>query len=145
MTTPAQSTQARIADVVARADAPLSSQEREEALNEIIDLCQEVPDQTSQMLRHTFLFLIAAEPSLLAEGRFSNFLAEHIEPEDFTELKWESPDRVITFCEVLYTLRVPAGQKFEPPVFAAGKYTVRVGDPERNEWRENKGMEAVLL
>jgi hypothetical protein len=56
------------------------------------------------MLRHTFLFLIAAEPSLLAEGRFSNFLAEHIEPEDFTELKWESPDRVITFCEVLYTL-----------------------------------------
>ncbi len=38
-----------------------------------------------------------------------------------------------------YTLRIK-GNEFRPPVFAKGKYTVRVGEPDQNRWREFKGL-----
>jgi len=43
--------------------------------------------------------------------------------------------------EVLYALRVPA-IGFRPPVFAPGKYTLRVSEPERGKAKELKGIVA---
>ncbi len=43
--------------------------------------------------------------------------------------------------EVVYTLRAP-GPSWQPFVFAAGKYTVRISDPESGRAAELKGLEA---
>jgi phosphodiesterase/alkaline phosphatase D-like protein len=42
---------------------------------------------------------------------------------------------------VVYTLRI-AGRSFRPHVFAPGRYTVRVGEPETGRSRELRGLEA---
>jgi alkaline phosphatase D len=42
---------------------------------------------------------------------------------------------------VEYTLRIK-GQKFRPPVFEKGKYTVRVGEPDLDRWQEFKGVKS---
>jgi hypothetical protein len=44
--------------------------------------------------------------------------------------------------EIVYALRL-AGQKFQPHVFAPGKYTVKVGDPDAERWKELSGLEAA--
>lgn len=44
-----------------------------------------------------------------------------------------------TTNEIEYTLRIK-GQQFRPPVFQKGKYTVRVGEPDRDIWKEIKGI-----
>jgi alkaline phosphatase D len=44
--------------------------------------------------------------------------------------------------EVVYTLRVPA-RGFRPMVFAPGKYTVRVSDPDTGKSKKMKGVEAT--
>jgi alkaline phosphatase D len=43
--------------------------------------------------------------------------------------------------EIVYTLRI-AGQSWRPPVFAPGKYTVKVSDPEAGRERVVKGVAA---
>ncbi|MDQ3684021.1 MAG: alkaline phosphatase D family protein [Acidobacteriota bacterium] len=43
--------------------------------------------------------------------------------------------------EAVYTLRI-AGRSFQPHVFTAGKYTVRISEPETNWLKEIKGIEA---
>ncbi|MPR36001.1 alkaline phosphatase D family protein [Salmonirosea aquatica] len=44
-----------------------------------------------------------------------------------------------TTNEIEYTLRIK-GNSFRPPVFEKGKYTVRVGEPDRDVWKEFKGI-----
>jgi hypothetical protein len=44
--------------------------------------------------------------------------------------------------EVLYTLRAP-GEEFQPPVFAMGRYSVRVSDPESGKQRQFKDIAAA--
>ena len=44
-----------------------------------------------------------------------------------------------TTNEIEYTLRIK-GKQFRPPVFQKGKYTVRVGEPDREVWKEFKGV-----
>jgi hypothetical protein len=44
--------------------------------------------------------------------------------------------------EMVYALRI-AGSSFQPHVFAAGKYTVRIGDPEADRWKELTGLTAT--
>jgi hypothetical protein len=39
--------------------------------------------------------------------------------------------------EVVYTRRV-TGESFEPPVFAPGEYTLRIGEPGTNDVVERK-------
>ena len=43
--------------------------------------------------------------------------------------------------EVVYTLRLP-GQEFQPKVFAPGLYTVRVGEPDSQDWMSFADIEA---
>ncbi len=44
-----------------------------------------------------------------------------------------------TTNEIEYTLRLK-GTSFRPPIFEKGKYTVRVGEPDRETWKEFKGV-----
>ena len=44
--------------------------------------------------------------------------------------------------ELVYALR-PAQAEFQPPVFAAGRYTLLVSDPESGRNREIKDLEAI--
>lgn len=43
--------------------------------------------------------------------------------------------------KIEYTLRIQ-GSEFRPPIFTEGKYTLRVGDPDRALWKEFKGLRA---
>lgn len=45
--------------------------------------------------------------------------------------------------ELVYTLRI-RGRQFQPKVFAAGMYTVRVSEPESGRSKETKGIEATV-
>ncbi|HXG11612.1 MAG TPA: alkaline phosphatase D family protein [Gemmataceae bacterium] len=44
--------------------------------------------------------------------------------------------------EIVYTLRI-AGRRFQPGVFAPGRYTIKVSYPETGQGKEFKGVEAV--
>ncbi|RFT15696.1 MAG: hypothetical protein OP8BY_0071 [Candidatus Saccharicenans subterraneus] len=44
--------------------------------------------------------------------------------------------------EVVYTLRI-RGAEFRPPVFRAGSYTVRCGEPGTAAWKEIKGVSSL--
>ncbi|MBU1821553.1 MAG: alkaline phosphatase D family protein, partial [Bacteroidetes bacterium] len=41
--------------------------------------------------------------------------------------------------EIEYTLRI-RGKQFAPPVFEKGKYTLRVGEPDRDNWKSYQGL-----
>ncbi len=41
--------------------------------------------------------------------------------------------------EIVYTVRIK-GKTFQPKVFESGSYTVRVGQPELNQWKTLKGL-----
>jgi hypothetical protein len=43
--------------------------------------------------------------------------------------------------EIVYTLRI-SGRTWQPMVFAPGKYTLRVGDPEKQRWKEVRSLVA---
>jgi hypothetical protein len=43
---------------------------------------------------------------------------------------------------VVYTLRM-LGTSFSPPVYAAGSYTLRMGEPGTGQWRETSGVQAA--
>ena len=45
--------------------------------------------------------------------------------------------------EIVYTLRIN-GQSFQPKVFASGLYTIRVGEPDTDTWREIRDIQAAL-
>lgn len=44
--------------------------------------------------------------------------------------------------EVVYTLRIK-GTEFRPPVFRAGSYTIRCGEPGTADWKELKGISSL--
>ncbi len=44
--------------------------------------------------------------------------------------------------EIIYTLRIN-GQSFQPKVFAPGAYTIRVGEPDTNTWKEIQDIQAA--
>ena len=44
--------------------------------------------------------------------------------------------------EVLYTLRI-RGNTYRPKVFKAGKYTVRIGEPDTNTFQTFRGVNAT--
>jgi hypothetical protein len=45
--------------------------------------------------------------------------------------------------ELVYSLRI-AGREFQPHVFAEGKYTVKIGDPDADRSRTIEGLEAKV-
>lgn len=84
---------------------------REEYLDKLIELhetCQQSEAESlAANLREAFLLELDGDPSITQEPRFSRFVSTRVQPSDFSRLKWESPDRVHRFCEILYGFPLP--------------------------------------
>ncbi len=95
-----------------RAKAEISDGERAELLALILEKHADVHTDTTatngervavpQQLRSAFLHLVRQEPALLDQEEVASLLAHAIQPEDFDELQWESPEHMIEFCEAVY-------------------------------------------
>ena len=64
-------------------------------------------EKLAQRIRQHFLYILEQNPHLLAEEKFSSFLADHIRPEDFAQFQWEAPESIASFCETLYSVQFP--------------------------------------
>lgn len=84
---------------------------REEFLDRLIELhqrCISSEDEvTAAKLREAFLLALDDAPAITREARYCDFLANEIAPTDFAQLQWQSPERVIKFCEILYGFQFP--------------------------------------
>lgn len=97
-----------IASLVSRNRQKISTQERIKQLDQLLDWYDDLnpaDTKTAQTIRKAFLLTLEYAPEIIREERFSQFLADHIESEDFAELEWETPEAVISYCELLYSVR----------------------------------------
>jgi hypothetical protein len=85
-----------------------------QALLAILDELLVLYDQLSSprgpvasQIRQLFLQVLGRLPSgqvdLQASQHVAHFLAEQVEPEDFVDLHWQSPEAVLTYCELLHS------------------------------------------
>jgi hypothetical protein len=78
-------------------------------LDELLELYERTvaagDEQLAIELREAFLLALDDRPETIDNARFARFLAEHVTPGDFAKLKWEAPERVIKFCEILYSFQ----------------------------------------
>lgn len=76
----------------------------QEFINEVIERYEKIEDKNEDKaaLRQKFLLAVQKDAKLLRHPEFSKFLAEAIQPEDLTELKWESPADMMAFSESIY-------------------------------------------
>ena len=80
-------------------------EEREANLKKLIALYEDTTlhsGEIAEELREVFLLTLIDIPDILAKEIFSTFLAEHVQPEDFTRLEWDAPQRVVSISETLY-------------------------------------------
>jgi hypothetical protein len=97
-----------IASLLGRNRQKMSTQERIKQLDQLLDWYDDLTPadtKTAQTIRKTCLLTIEYAPEIIREERFSQFLADHIESEDFAELEWKTPEAVINYCELLYSVR----------------------------------------
>ena len=80
------------------------TEEREANLEELVALYEEATfnKEVAADIREVFLLAIIESPGILAREKFSAFLAEHVEPQDFSRLEWEAPEKVVSISETLY-------------------------------------------
>lgn len=72
-------------------------------LIELHDRCeQDGGDDLAFRLRQAFLLALDDRPSITDEVRYCKFLANKVTSDDFASLQWESPHKIIRFCEILY-------------------------------------------
>lgn len=78
---------------------------RSEALDELIHLHDAVSEngEEAEQVRQAFLLLMQETPELLSEEKYSRFLVQHVQPEDFAALEWETPHSAVSLCESLYS------------------------------------------
>jgi hypothetical protein len=79
-------------------------------LQELLDLYDHLSKQqeaAAPQVRQAFLQVLGHSPRDLVDLQKSQhvtcFLAEQVEPEDFLGLTWQTPDQVLTYCELLYS------------------------------------------
>ena len=99
-----------IAALVARARSAATIPGREAVFDELIDLYEEAATADPRVARsvtRAFLMALGNVRGELTAERFGNFLAEHVEPDDFDDIQWQNPNQVIVFCELLYGLQTP--------------------------------------
>jgi hypothetical protein len=56
-------------------------------------------------VRRAFLIALEGAPELLENQRYSDFLLQHVEPDDFASLPAPAPERIASYYEGLYSLR----------------------------------------
>ena len=102
-------TRARVTALLQRSRKKITPQERVAILDQLIDVYATLAPgdgDVARDVRRAFLLTLQATPEILQEERVAAFLADHIEPEDFAELPWQTPAAVIAYCELLYRFRV---------------------------------------
>jgi hypothetical protein len=93
----------RIAELAAPVNGGSTFRER---LDTLIDLYEnEESTATLNEIRQAFLIVLSGAPDILEEEKYSRFLVEEIESEDFTTIRWKSPDHIVGFYEGLYSIR----------------------------------------
>lgn len=82
-------------------------QAAEAKLQELINDYKMTPKEADEAIdqRVAFLRTIKDFPQMLEKAIFSIFLAEQVQPEDFIQLEWQTPDSIALFCEILYGFR----------------------------------------
>ena len=94
----------RVASLIMRRQQQRTPQEREAVLDELIALYDGINDAAqAQEVRRTFLLSLEDTPDILSNERYSSFVAERVQPEDFANLRWRTPRQVIEYCELLYS------------------------------------------
>ena len=83
------------------------AEEREANLAELVALYEDTvfKKEVAAEIREVFLLALIETPGILAKEKFSTFLAEHVQPEDFSRLQWEAPEQVVSISETLYGFR----------------------------------------
>lgn len=82
-----------------------STQDRRQILEELIELhgtLEKGDDRAAQEIRRAFLLFARSQPTLLAEEPFIEFMANHVEPEDFAGIEWAMPAQIVEFYEALH-------------------------------------------
>jgi hypothetical protein len=86
----------------------VESATRREHIQDIIEryeMLAEKESETAVDLRQQFLHALREEPDLLQDMEVSDFLATAVEPDDFADQTWESPQHMMDFGESLYRFR----------------------------------------
>ena len=97
-----------ITALVARSRKKLSAHDRSTVLHQLIAQYAALPADAAPLayeVRQAFLRTLEHVPAILTDEAVTRFLADHIEPEDFAELQWQSPSAVVAYCELLYQFR----------------------------------------
>lgn len=94
----------RVASLISRRAEQRTLSEREAVLDELVALYDSIDDQTqAQEVRRTFLINLEDTAEILSNERYSSFLAERVQPDDFATLQWKTPRQVVEYCEILYS------------------------------------------
>lgn len=84
----------------------LPAPQRESIIDTLIALYGEESDERARLeLRRAFLVAIEGAPELLENERYSEFLLQHVRPDDFAALPAPAPERIASYYEGLYSLR----------------------------------------
>jgi hypothetical protein len=96
----------RIATLLGQSIWLVPAAQREKVIDALIDLYDdETSDDARREVRRAFLMAIEGAPVLLENERYSGFLLDHVEPEDFAALPAPAPERIASYYEGLYSLR----------------------------------------
>lgn len=95
-------------------DGSEATRERFDELFVLHERAVEAGDEASaKKLRRAFLKTLDDASDAAIDERLAGFLSDHVEPSDFAELRWESPERVARFCEMLYGFQFPDDETAE--------------------------------
>jgi hypothetical protein len=108
----ASSASQELAALEKRCRTPVDSSDCLDALAELLDLYDQAPDlesESAERMRRAFLHGLGHVPSELIEHkdaqRFAIFLTEQVKTADLAGIRWQSPEEVIIYYEVLHSLQ----------------------------------------
>ena len=115
MTTSTGRTDDAVDKLLNRVHNRLSDQEPARLLEQIVEMAalEERNEEASARLRTAFLLLVRNAPQVLDEESAFQFLSHNVLPEDYDDLRWESPEEMLQFCDRLYGFPFPSDEQTE--------------------------------
>lgn len=83
--------------------------ERLEQLDEMIDIYEQIPREEQNLAQKTrciFLKILQDSPVEEMSDRILRFVVQEVEPVELRALEWDSPHKIVSFCEILYSATV---------------------------------------
>jgi hypothetical protein len=102
-------TDERLASLLSRSRATGDQSAHEAILDELLQIYEEevAAGNPAAEVRRAFLLALQQAPSSVDDERFSRFLTQEVEPSDFAKIRWQNPNQVIVFCELMYGFQSP--------------------------------------